>query len=213
MAYDFNGTSDYMEATAGAVTAVPLTLAAWFYTSTAANPSIMSVAASAGGHRWSLVAAGAVAGDPIRAFTESGGTTNSADTTSGWSNNTWTHACAVFSANNNRRAYINGGSEGTNTTTRTPTAGLIDRTTIGSSYTSAGARASFPGRVAEACVWNAALTIPEIEALARGVRPSLIRPQNLVFYTPIVREAIDISRGLSLTVSGASVIEHPRRIA
>jgi hypothetical protein len=42
-------------------------------------------------------------------------------------------------------------------------------------------------------------------ALAKGFRCSLIRPSNLVFYAPIIREVDDYARGVSLTTSGAVV--------
>lgn len=39
--------------------------------------------------------------------------------------------------------------------------------------------------VAEACIWNVALTNNELAAYRAGVRPTLIRPASLVFYLPL----------------------------
>lgn len=212
MAYDFDGTDDYIEATSAAVTAVPISMSAWFNTSNITNSlTVMSIASSTGSHRWGIRTGGSFAGDPVGAYTQNGATIVAADTTTGYSANTWHHAGAVFTANNSRTAYIDGGSSATNTNSVTPSAALVNRTTIGSSWTG-GARVYWPGKIAEVGIWNVALDDAEIEALAEGIRPSLVRPQNLVFYAPLVREVIDY-RGLSLTTSGAVVDIHPRRIA
>lgn len=210
MAYEFNGTSDYIEATSAVVTAVPLTMACWVNPdNTTANHTPLAVSADTGLERWILQLAGGISGDPIRAFTQGGGSTSSASSASGFTANTWQHAAARFSANNNRRAYLNGVGGTVGTTSITPTG--VNRTNIGCNWGS-GARAGFhDGEIAEVGIWNVALDDAEIAALATGVRCSLVRPQSLVFYVPIVREAID-HKGVSLSVSGATVSVHPRRI-
>jgi hypothetical protein len=177
---------------------------------TTANHSSLAVSASTGLERWILQLAGGISGDPIRAFTQSGGTSATGESASGFTANTWQHAAARFSANNNRRAYRNGVGGTANTTSITPTG--VNRTNIGCNYGS-GSRAGFhDGEIAEVGIWNVALDDAEIAALASGVRCSLVRPQSLVFYAPIVREAIDL-KGESLSVSGATVSVHPKRFA
>ena len=65
--------------------------------------------------------------------------------------------------------------------------------------------------MAEVGVWNVALTAAEIASLAKGMTPDKIRPQNLVFYAPLVRNLIDQKGGLALTNNnGATVANHPR---
>lgn len=211
MAYDFDGTDDYIEATSAAVTAVPLTMACWFNPdNVTANIAPLTVSADTGTEIHRIQLAGAVAGDPVRAQSSSGGTTVQGASATGYSASTWQHAAARFSANNNRRAYLNGVGGTANTSSVTPTG--LNRTNIGCSW-AGGVRSTFmAGLVAECGIWNVALDDAEIEALAEGIRPSLVRPQNLVFYAPLVREVIDY-RGLSLTTSGAVVDIHPRRIA
>jgi hypothetical protein len=77
----------------------------------------------------------------------------------------------------------------------------------------AGVRARFlNGRLAEAAIWNTDLTDDEFAALADGYRPTLIRPNKLVFYAPLIREALEYRGGLSLTVSAPVVAVHTRRI-
>lgn len=210
MAWDFDGTDDYIEATSAVVTGVPLTLACWFNPdNVTANLAPLTVSANTGTELHRIQLAGALAGDSVRAQSAGGGTTVQGLSATGYSASTWQHAAARFSANNNRRAYLNGVGGTANTSSVTPTG--LNRTNIGCSW-AAGVRATFmAGLVAECGIWDVALDDAEIEALAKGVRCSLVRPQNLVFYAPIVREAID-HKGVSLSVSGATVSVHPRRI-
>jgi hypothetical protein len=212
MAYDFDGIDDHIEATSAVVTGVPLTLACWFNPDNITTNFIaMSISANTGTERHILQLAGAVAGDPVRAQSSGGGTTVQGSSATGYSASTWQHAAARFSANNNRRAYLNGVSGTVNTGSVTPTG--LNRTNIGCSY-AAGVTATFmAGLVAEVGIWNVALDDAEIVALYKGFRCSLIRPKNLVFYAPIIREVDDYARGVSLTTYGAVVAAHPRRIA
>ncbi len=65
--------------------------------------------------------------------------------------------------------------------------------------------------MAEIGVWSAALTQPEIASLAKGMTCDKVRPQNLVFYAPLVRDLIDQKGGRVITNNnGATVANHPR---
>lgn len=65
--------------------------------------------------------------------------------------------------------------------------------------------------MAEVGIWNVALTQPEIASLAKGITCDKIRPQNLVFYAPLVRDLIDAKGGRAITNNnGATVAPHPR---
>lgn len=67
------------------------------------------------------------------------------------------------------------------------------------------------GRIAEVGVWNVALSAQEIASLADGMTCDKVRPQNLVFYAPLVRDLIDYSGGLTITNNNtATVANHPR---
>lgn len=212
MAYEFNGTSDYIEATSAVVTAVPLTMACWVNPdNTNTNFNVLAVAADTGTERWMLQMAGALGGDFVRAVTQGSGSTTVGQTATAFTANSWQHIAARFNANNNRRAYINGVGGTAGTTSVTPAG--PNTTNIGYSYSSSTRGGFHDGEIAEVGIWNVGLDDAEIAALAKGYRCSLIRPQNLVFYAPIVRQVDDYARGLSLTTSGAVVSPHPRRIA
>ena len=67
------------------------------------------------------------------------------------------------------------------------------------------------GQIAEAAVYNAALTASEVASLAKGMTCDKIRPQNLAFYAPLVRDLQDQKGGLTITNNnGATVANHPR---
>jgi hypothetical protein len=67
------------------------------------------------------------------------------------------------------------------------------------------------GSYAEIGVWQEALTAAEIASLAKGMTCDKIRPQNLVFYAPLVRDLQDQKGGLTITNNnGATVANHPR---
>lgn len=69
------------------------------------------------------------------------------------------------------------------------------------------------GLIAEAAIWNAALTDAEVAVLAAGYSPLLVRSQSLVFYIPLVREILDVVGGVTITNNnGSTVGDHCRII-
>jgi len=203
MAYDFDGIADYVEATSAPVTGVPLTMACWFNADNVTNNHIlMSLTDGGTTNRFLLEANGSITSDPIRARTIN----QNASSATGFLASTWHHAAGRFSTTTNRRAYIDGIGGTANTGSATPTG--INNTRLANHST-----AYLAGLLAEAAIWNTDLTDGEIAALAKGFRPSLIRPSNLVLYVPLVRELDDYARGVTLTTNGApAVVAHTRRI-
>lgn len=218
MAYNFNGTNQYLQLGSAVVTAAPLTMACWFNVdSVTVSHTLVSItnAGTTGGiTRFALFAAGAITGAPVRAIASDTLNNNGiAATTSGYSANTWHHAAGVFTSNSNRAVYLDGGNSATDTTSITPT--LLDRTNIGVQFLQGPGGTSgiafADGRIAEVGIWNAALTAAEIASLADGMTCDKVRPQNLVFYAPLVRDLIDVKGGRTITNNnGATVANHPR---
>ena len=67
------------------------------------------------------------------------------------------------------------------------------------------------GLIAEVGIWSAALTAAEIASLAKGMTCDQIRPQNLVFYAPLVRDLNDQKGGRVITNNNAATVaNHPR---
>jgi len=212
MARLFNDAStEYLEVTSTPVTATPLTLACWFYSDTTA---IIQTLIAVHNHglpiqSFTLDIRGDIGGDPIHAATTQSSADSHAATSSGYSANTWHHAAAVFTSPTSRAAFIDGGSKGTNTTSRTPSS--IDHINIGALDYSIGQAGAMSGRIAEAAIWNVALTDAEVASLAAGFTPPFIRPQSLVAYWPLVRdEDQDNVGGYDLTpINTPSIAAHP----
>jgi hypothetical protein len=210
MAYEFNGTNQYLNVASAPVTAVPLTMACWFYPDTiTANYTLFQISDGSNSNRFVLAALGAIAGDPLRAVTSAGAVEGAADSTAGFIASSWQHACGVFTAVNARTVYLNGSNTATNTSILTPTG--LNRTEIGVRINSGSPGLYLDGRLAEVGIWNAALTAAEVASLAKGMTCDKVRPQSLVFYAPLVRDLNDQKGGLTITNNnGATVANHPR---
>lgn len=169
------------------LTAVPLSLVAW---AASTDPNNTQDVIYLGGHtlatasmdRWSLNFGGATAGDPIRAISVSGGTARTAVTGTGYTAGRWHHVAAVFTSSTLREAYIDGNATGTNTQTSVP--GAPSRLSMGSGWASSALTADFVGTVAEARIYNRALTSAEILAqYDPATRWDLYwQPANRVFF-------------------------------
>lgn len=201
-----SGSLQYLER-AAPITGPPLTLSSWInFTDLTSVHSIISLAdSSVGDQYFLLMARGNVGGDPIRFDARSVGI-SSADTSIGYLANTWQHVCAVAGGVDDRSVFIQGGNEGTNTTTTTPTGiDVISIARLGDSTPGAYA----DGRIFWPCVWNVALTNAEVSRLASGVPPWWVRPEAIVA-CPDLRTLYDPFMRASFKNFG-SVIANPYR--
>jgi hypothetical protein len=186
-------------------------MACWFrpVNITSAFALIYIGEAGAVSNRFVMFARGDLAGDPVWISADDGGGGGVATTTSGYTANTWHHACGVFTSSTSRAAYLDGANSGTNATNITPS--ILNTTTVGSRFTSSTNGIFFNGLIAEVGIWNAALTAAEVASLADGMTCDKVRPQSLVFYAPLVRDLIDAKGGLTITNNNsATVANHPR---
>lgn len=205
--------SQYLENSTTPVTAAPFTVAFWGRSTSATVTNVaLSIADSAGtSNFWIFGFAGATAGDPLLWQVMAAGAFSQALTTTGYTANQWHHCCAVEASATDRRVFIDGGSKGTNTTSRTPAG--IDRVAVGRRAHSAP-DLYFGGDVAEVAIWGVALSDDEVALLAKGVSPLTVRPGDLVFYAPLLGKhspEIDLigARGLTVNASAAAAA-HPR---
>lgn len=122
---------------------------------------------------------------------------------------TWTHLCGVYSSSTSRSAFKNGGGKTTGTTSAT--LGNLDRMSVGAMlFQGQSILQPFNGKVAEAAIWNVALSDSEVAQLALGASPSLIRPDSLVMYLPLVRDILDLCEATAFTTTGTAASDHPR---
>jgi len=193
MARYFDG-SDAMQG-GTQITDEPLTIACWFraenITGTHGLVCVGDLPNTNGG--WGLEAAGNVAGDPLRCYSIQGVSQRVADTSTSFSANTWHHACGVFSADDARAVYLDGGGKGTGSDSRT--VGTPVSTEIGYVEFFGG----ILGKVAHVAVWNVALNDAEVALLAKRVSPLIVRPNALVNYWPLTRMDLDVMAGDDLS--------------
>lgn len=163
------------------VTAAPLTMACWFKTPTTSYQEAMWVGdASAADQSWSILLGSPTASRVT--FRGRQGTPSDAVTTTSFSSDTWSHACAVATSTTSRDVYLNGGGKASSTASEVPSG--IDSMAIGMARDSS-ASGPFNGLIRLPAIWNIALTLSEITDLARGAHPRDIRPQSLVFFAEL----------------------------
>jgi hypothetical protein len=197
--------SQFLEKASSVITAYPYTLSVWVNPASTANAmSALSVGATVGADYIVIGMNGTVGAGKVF-FEVTGGV--DANGTTVLSAGTWNHLAAVGVSATSRILYVNGVQDGTNTTSVAITAANLNTNTIGA-LENAGARVSFfDGSIAEAGMWNAALTADEIKRLAKGKPPLDIRPSKLVVYAPVTGTAspeIDVQNNTGFTVSGAT---------
>jgi hypothetical protein len=208
MARNFNGTSDVILGSSAPASVVPITIAAWVYATDLSNDCVVGSFYNEGNGSSAFIDY-AQSTQRFRARVRtSGGIFSFASTTTGPAINTWHHVCSVFESNASRSAYIDGGSKGINTTSRSLSA--FDRVSMGARGITGGATTFFPGYIAEFAAWNIALTDDDVASLAKGFSPRLVRPQSLVFYAPLIRNVQDLRGVVALTTTGTTVADHPR---
>ena len=203
-----DGSSQDISADYSAISAYPLSLACWFNSDDiTVTQTLVSLSDTAGSVDFvRIMAAGNIAGDPVRAQVRRS-SPEQADTSTSYSAGTWHHACGTFGSNTSRIAYLDGGGKVEDTTTRS-IAQSLDKFSIGSRLTSSPTN-YMSGSIAEVGVWDVVLTDAEVAILADGYSPLLVRPANLLLYVPLVR-GIQEYKGLALTNNGSTVSVHPR---
>lgn len=169
---------------AGAVlTVVPISIACWFKPTTATGGHTMiELGSSVLTNRFSLDY-GFTTG-LVRAVVTASGTSNTASTAGAATIGAWNHFCAVFASSTDRRVFWNGGSKGTNATSRTPAS--IDKTLIGKLSSGLNEAA---GDIAEMAVWSVTLSDAEVALLATGVSPYSVQRASVAAYWPLLGQA------------------------
>ena len=209
-----DASSQYLSRTAAVLTTVPITMACWFNTNDLStdNQALIALAYSGNVNDYFLLRIQQTTGTIAAAVNAFGVGQVLAESSAGCSLNTWHHACAVFSAADARAAYLDGANKGTEGTSRTPT-NTVDRTGVGGLVPLTPTQ-FMSGRIAEAAIWDVALSDAEIAALGKGFAPLLLRPQSLVAYWPLLgNDSPELDRWKNqydLTVTGATKAEHSR---
>lgn len=208
MAYDFNGLDQWMQIDSAVVSSAPITFAAWVYLDATGVETVIAVETGTSTKTgFALV----VVSGKLWAITQTGFNDYwRAQSTTSVATGSWNHLAAVYGSSSSRKCYINGVLEATETTNATPNSAILARTTIAQRANTADDQ-DLDGRIADAAIWNAALTDAEIVSLYRGFNPQRIRPQSLQMNVRMVRNILDTKNGASITnVGTATVTAHPR---
>lgn len=204
--------SNFKNTGAAVVTNEPFTFACWFYPINNVNiQTLMSVgdgSPTTFGY-FALGFRGDQVGLQVYAFKQNNTATQSnyAQSTNPATLNAWNHACGVYSADNSLTVYLNAANSASGSTNcADPTMAM---TAIGQNGGNLGPNEFFSGNIAEAGIWDVALTLAEIQSLAKGFSPKLIRPGNLALYMPLIREFTSYT-GFAMTESNTTAENHAR---
>jgi len=183
-------TSNFLRHAAGIVTAAPLTMAAWCWTTINNEPQhIIGLLNSGAASARNCFRLKADSTGLVGAETGGASGASQANTSASYPTSTWFHAAAVYNitSGTDRAAFLNGGNKGTQTTDRTPSG--INRTSIGF-QDNAAANQPFGGTgtgdIALPAIWNTNLSDAEVALLAAGIPPWRVRPENLVACWPLL---------------------------
>lgn len=99
--------------------------------------------------------------------------------------NTWYHIVGSTAGLSSRSIWVNGGDEGTNSTTLLSFSSLVDNIAVGA-YRDSSPGQYFNGSIFMPAVWEGwAATIDDAKAMYAGVPPWKFAPDKLIFYTPL----------------------------
>lgn len=191
------------------VTSYPISISAWFNPDdvTAEYGIVALLDSSVPFDRFGIVLRGNDGGDPIRALRESN--LHAASTTS-TNSGAWNHGLAVYSSDSSAEIWLNGGGYAQNTSTESQGGpGTFNRICVGGLLDSTPA-SYLNGMVAEVAVWSGTLDATDAAVLAAGFSPRLVKPNNLVFYAPLIRDRFDYFSGTAFSDSGTPTVDdHP----
>jgi hypothetical protein len=186
------------------ITAYPFTMSIWYYYTTVRTQALIALTdESDTDDTFVLYISNA---DNVYYYVQRNSWTQTAIINT--SANTWHHACAIETSNVSHSIIHDGDVSNKKTATGNITPINIDIVRIGYEQSPI----YFDGRLAEPAIWNTALSNDEVVSLSLGYSPFLIRPQNLIFYPPLIRDDDkDLIEGLSLSAIGSPTVgEHPR---
>jgi len=215
MARLFNdASSQYLSRGTFASVTTPFTVSCWIYIDTylATRQRIIWLEDDDAGLKFYLVDVMGSGEPPGNALlcNHFDGSHAAANTTTSISLNTWHHVCAVFANTSSRTIFLDAGGATTNNVLQNVI--TCDILEVGRGLS----EAYVSGRIAEVAIHNAALTVAEVTALAKGYSPLFVHPQSLVSYWPIIGRTspeIDLVGGYDLTlVNAPTTAAHPRII-
>lgn len=207
-----SASTQFLSRSGAVVSGPPFTLAGRFRLRSGGSGALAYLDnVTTGANRLGLLANGVGNSLEIQAQ-DSGGSGNATSTANIGSAETWYHAAGVFAGISSRTVYLDGANSATSSNTISPT---VTDTHFGILNLGGSTFVALDGDLAEWGVWDVALGVDEIIALARGASPLLIRPASLVAYYPVGGDASPEpdrwKNRYDLTLGNAPTkAEHPR---
>lgn len=204
MSYDFDGSGSANLNAPAPLAALPFTMMAWFKVDNATSGhALVCLGNASDSEIMRLSASGDVGGDPVMfRAANSGGSNANVTTSTGFTANTWRHACAVATSSDTvRHVYLDGaGKASTSSNIRDITSAT--RIAIGAQYQNGSYGADTEGKIAHVAIWNIALSDAEVASLAAGANPLAVQAANLVAYWPLTADLVDVVGAVTLTNGG-----------
>ena len=210
MAYEFNGTNQYLGATRTTPSNYPFTICALVKTTATGFRSAFGWGSATDiNHHVTL----ALSGTNKAIFNFRAGNsllTNSSESSGTINDGNWTHIAGQAIAADSGKVFVNGVQAATSSVNvanfpsnlSLVALAALSRTSVGSYWS---------GQLAECALWSAELTADEIASLAKGMTCDKVRPQSLQFYAPLIRNLQDLKAGVTITNNNtATVANHPR---
>lgn len=158
-ALNFDGVDDDVQISSAVVTAYPFTMSGWFQTSSSASSYLMTLGSSNSTNNFQGIR---MFSGQLYARSVESGNASDATTTNTYNDNSWHHVVAVFSSATDRKIYVDGILQASDTTSRTFSAS-INRTAIGGlNNNSETPDSNFAGKLDEVRIYNYARTLPQI---------------------------------------------------
>jgi len=206
--FSASGTTKLANTAGAPATAMPITFSCWVYPTAFDDPigagsliSLLDTDGSLDAFNMRIENNGS-----LRALTTSSGTDGQfAESGAGTVVlNSWQHCACTFVSTTSRAVFLNG-AKFTNAVSATAPSGVND-VALGAMYNISPDKLFFTGRMAEAAIWNVALSDDEIISLSRKFSPALVRPTALAAYWPLmgaVSPEPDLKGGYPLTITGS----------
>lgn len=190
MALEFlSGTQEYFTYSFTPISGYPVSMACWAYANDASPVDQCFIQVSDVSLTASYVRLAINSGSSqVRAMIDNEAETAAQSLTgASMAQNTWTHLGGSF-ISGSTWAYFNGtaGTESTNVVTFPPGLDVTDIAREGDG-TPGG---YMNGRLFWPAIWSAELTPAEFQLLAAGMPPWMVRPESLVFFTPLSGSAV-----------------------
>lgn len=190
----FNGTNQrlYQQLTGG-TTATALTVSAWVNATSVTGTAIIATSDQSTGYVWSLRS---VSGAITCLVSDTGGTTWTG-TGPSFTTGSLQHLCFTWNqaAGGSMALYVNGVSQSLSMSGTNPTSIYLNGITIGGNYS--GSTFNFTGTIEDVCVWNSALTGPQIQSIYNAgiqspAQPASVIPAGAMLREPVRRSIIPV---------------------